>query len=143
MMMMVLMVKLTLAKYTVANASPSAIDVVLKRENTPHGFDRSEAKGYKRTEGYKCYAIYLCKQLAESTQSENCINNAEIWALLYVLLWLTRMKSRWHWTSGEAIRREGSVPGYLPYTRRQDRNKEVVKWFGKTLLKALMSSYEW
>ena len=132
-MMMVSMVRLAIAQDTIssANGSSSAIDVVLKRENTPFGFDRSKAKGYKETDGYKCYGSYLCEQLAKSTQSDDCITNAESWAMLNVVFWLTRTKPKWHCAFGEAIRREGDVPDYLPYTRRQDRDKEIVLWVGE------------
>ena len=101
----------------------TAIDVVLKRENTSDTFERTEVAGYEEMDGYRCYTFYLFKQLAESRQSDDCIRNAESWALLNVLVWLTRTQPKYHWTSGEARLREGAVPDCLHYTRRQGRDK--------------------
>ena len=95
-----------------------AVDVILKENDVPQGFNRREAGQEEEIGGWKCYYLYLCRQLALSKSSERTLENAESWTLIMLLWWLTKNYPHFEWITGKSRRRETTIGGLGSVSRR-------------------------
>ena len=86
--------------------SIDTVDVILKEDDVPEGFNKRRAGREEEIGGWRCYYRYLCRALALSKSSQRTLENAESWTLIMLLWWLTKNYPDFEWITGRARRRE-------------------------------------